>query len=429
MANGAVMALRSQWPACGHLLHMGSHIDMQVCTMHHRTQPTHAAPHGVLRGQLACSQSWHRVPLVTARSLAFTRSRIPLPDVSCACSRSQRGHYAAAVHGGQRAAAADDLYLNEFGREQYYFTYRNHHVNQLTWAAMFDGRHALASASARRIVDETPVSIFDTEIEYTEPLFALPWYVEVRFGQWEALLQRQMPTPASVLLVTTATAHWARALAHSALGQIAEAEAEQLAFDASAALVPPSRHIHNVNSLAVLAIARELLEGELSFRRGCYTHAFACLRAAVAADDALPYDEPWGWMTPARHALGALLLERAAAPSLAPTAAAQLLDEAEAVFRRDLEHHPNNLWALTGLHDALKRRRHREASGGHTVGEQLVGAEAELDVELADVAARLKRASVHADVRVCHSCFCAGRGGGGGADSQADRENRSCPGK
>ena len=165
-----------------------------------------------------------------------------------------------------------------------------------------------------------------------------------------------------------------------------------------------------------------MLEGELSFRRGCYAHAFACLRTAVAADDALPYDEPWGWMTPARHALGALLLERAAAPTLPPAEAAVLLTEAEAVYRRDLQHHPNNLWALTGLHDALKQRLARDAAGGDAAlpsadpqAEGAVGV-AEPSEELADVVARLERASAHSDVRVCHSCFCAGRGGGTGSD-------------
>ena len=37
---------------------------------------------------------------------------------------------------------------------------------------------------------------------------------------------------------------------------------------------------------------------------------FAHLRRAIELDDALPYDEPWGWMQPTRHAYGALLLEQ-----------------------------------------------------------------------------------------------------------------------
>jgi tetratricopeptide (TPR) repeat protein len=54
-------------------------------------------------------------------------------------------------------------------------------------------------------------------------------------------------------------------------------------------------------------------------------------------DDTLRYDEPWGWMMPVRHALGALLLEQGH------------YDEAEAVYTKDLELHPGNGWALKGL--------------------------------------------------------------------------------
>lgn len=38
--------------------------------------------------------------------------------------------------------------------------------------------------------------------------------------------------------------------------------------------------------------------------------AFDNLRRAVDLCDQLNYDEPWGWMQPPRHALGALLLEQ-----------------------------------------------------------------------------------------------------------------------
>ncbi|NNK16876.1 MAG: hypothetical protein HKP51_08235, partial [Sulfitobacter sp.] len=67
-------------------------------------------------------------------------------------------------------------------------------------------------------------------------------------------------------------------------------------------------------------------------------------------DDALPYDEPWGWRQPTRHALGALLFEQGH------------FADAETVFREDLGlapglpracQHPDNVWALRGLYDCL----------------------------------------------------------------------------
>lgn len=82
----------------------------------------------------------------------------------------------------------------------------------------------------------------------------------------------------------------------------------------------------------------------------------------MALDASLAYDERWGWMQPARHALGALLMEQ------------NQFEEAEAVYRADLGlddtlnracQHPNNLWSLHGLHECLTRR-------GETVESRLI---------------------------------------------------------
>jgi tetratricopeptide (TPR) repeat protein len=173
-------------------------------------------------------------------------------------------------------------------------------------------------------------------------------------------------------------------VAHAALGEVPAAEAEQALFRAAARRVPVTRIIHNVTCAQLLAIAEDMLEGEIAYRRGEYDAAFAHLRAAIALEDDLPYDEPWGWMQPIRHALGALLLEQGRAA------------EAETVYREDLglagvlpraQIHPDNLWALRGLLDCLERR-------GET-------AEAGL------IRQRVKLAAARADLPVAVSCFCA----------------------
>ena len=58
-----------------------------------------------------------------------------------------------------------------------------------------------------------------------------------------------------------------------------------------------------------LEVAARVLAGEIEYRRGNFDIAFDHLRQAVALDERLNYDEPWGWMQPTRHALGALLQE------------------------------------------------------------------------------------------------------------------------
>ena len=133
----------------------------------------------------------------------------------------------------------------------------------------------------------------------------------------------------------------------------------------------------------LLGVAEAMLNGELEYRKGNHDAAFAHLRRSVELSDGLPYDEPWGWMQPTRHALGALLLEQGR------------IEEAEAVYRSDLGldgklsracQHPDNLWSLHGLHECLVRR-----------GEK---------VETALIKQRLDLAQARAEIPIKASCFC-----------------------
>jgi tetratricopeptide (TPR) repeat protein len=95
-------------------------------------------------------------------------------------------------------------------------------------------------------------------------------------------------------------------------------------------------------------------------RKGNYEEAFTHLRQSVALDDNLLYSEPWAWMQPTRHALGALLLEQGH------------VEEAEQVYRADLGlddtlsrglQHRNNLWSLHGYVECLTLQgKHAEAA-------------------------------------------------------------------
>ena len=67
-----------------------------------------------------------------------------------------------------------------------------------------------------------------------------------------------------------------------------------------------------------------MLDGEIDYREGRFDDAFAHLRRAIELDDSLPYDEPWGWMQPTRHAYGALLLEQGRIEEAAQVYAADL---------------------------------------------------------------------------------------------------------
>ena len=78
------------------------------------------------------------------------------------------------------------------------------------------------------------------------------------------------------------------------------------------------------------------------------------MRAGIAIEDELTYDEPSAWALPLRQQLGAVLLT-AGRPK-----------EAEQAYREDLVRYPNNGWALHGLAQALTAQgRTKEAAAAN----------------------------------------------------------------
>jgi len=276
------------------------------------------------------------------------------------------------------------------GRETYYHGYTIHSCNQLVWSANFDGQSALAMQAAEAIIWSTPKALARSGASFIEPLFADLWYVMVRFGKWAAILERE--TPAEGLYVSHATALWAKSVACGALGRVDDALSYESDFLAATKKVPRDRRVHMVASILTLDVAAVMLRGELLYRQGRFDEAFATLREAVRLEVDLPYDEPWGWMTPVAHALGALLLEQGRR------------SEAEAVYRGDLERWPDNMWSLHGL---IKALRPSKEEGSAACCSMVARAEGQAE-EVMRLEAILAKASARSDIDLQYSCYCAG---------------------
>ncbi len=238
---------------------------------------------------------------------------------------------------------------------------------------MFDGQRKLAIEHARELVGEIPEGMLEAMPEVLEAFVPTVLHVLVRFGAWDEILREPRPRPDRPM--ETAIWHYARGIALATKGRVDEAEREQRAFERAVSEIPASYALFNNSAAAILGVARHMLEGEIEYRKGEFEAGFAALREAVKLDDDLNYDEPWGWMQPTRHALGALLLEQGRAA------------EALEVYRSDLDRNPNNGWALHGMSTCLRELgRTREA---------------------ALFAARFEEAWKRADVSIGASCFCA----------------------
>jgi len=300
------------------------------------------------------------------------------------------GDYRSSVVANTVAVQADRRFVEREGPLNFYSLYRAHDLHFVVYSAMFEGQFTTALTAAEELAAQLTPELLAIEsppmADWLEAFAPLRIHVLVRFGRWDDLVAEPLPDDRDLYATTTATVHYGRGVAHAANGNLVQARAEQQAFAAAYERIPESRYLFNNTSRDILAVGAEMLDGEIAYREGRFDDAFGALRRAIELDDGLPYDEPWGWMQPTRHAYGALLLEQGR------------VEEAAAVYAADLGldptlarccQHPGNVWSLHGYHECLKRLgRNDEAA---VIGQQLDLAVARADVPVvASCACRLE---------------------------------------
>ena len=317
------------------------------------------------------------------------------------------GQWKEAVDCNIAAVEADDRYVELTGNEsQFYKFYRMHNHHFVVWCAMFEGQYEVAMKYARKAVATLPAGDKDSGVQFMlagiipmgaiflESYVTMPWHVMIRFGKWDEILNEPLHTDKAVFPAAIATQHYARGVAYASLGKVSEAEIEQELF--KQALQNPSlvgRVLHNnlmyqdpSDGPCILLVNDAILDGEIEYRRqylakergedADFGVAFDHLRRGVELSLNLAYNEPWGQMQPVRHILGALLLEQGE------------VEEAEEVYRADIDLWKDNMWGLLGLKLCLEAR-------GDTSG------------ELEKVADQFKERSSRADIMPAKTCFCA----------------------
>ena len=301
-------------------------------------------------------------------------------DVRC-------GHYYEAVVANDRAIEADRVYVANEGAMNFHTLSRIHNFHLKIYASLFLGQYNSAMEAAEELIATTPEALLRIEspamADWMEAYIGMKAHIFIRFGKWQEIINEALPNDADLYRMTTAVWHYAKTIAHAALGNVPAAVEQSLLFDQAVLRVPESRYIFNNSCLDVLKIAEQMMLGEIEYRKQNYEVAYDHLRFAVQLDDDLKYDEPWGWMQPARHALGALLLEQGH------------IEKAKQIYLDDLglsdtlvstSQHRDNRWSLHGLVECLER-------------------EGDL-VQAKQMRARLNLAKARADVPIEASCAC-----------------------
>ncbi len=356
LLENAFQALQGAWQHAG-LLHMYIHL------MEMSPHPEKALRHGDALTTL--------VP--DAGHLLHMPTHV---DVLC-------GDYMNVVLRNQAAIVADQKFLEREGADNFYSVYRCHNYHFTIYGAMFLGQPIVALETADELIATLPSDTLRPMADWFEAFISMKQHVFIRFGRWQDILDQDLPDDEGLYCVTLAMMRYARTVALANLHRINKADAERAKFYTALDRVPSSRMLFNNTCRDILRVAEQMMLGELAYHKGDHKAAFDHLRRSVEIDDNMPYDEPWGWMQPTRHALGALLLEQGQ------------VEEAEAVYRADLGldatlgracQHPGNVWSLHGLHECLNLR-----------GEA---------IEAAHIKLQLEKAIARAEVPIRASCYC-----------------------
>ncbi|MEL7083668.1 MAG: hypothetical protein AAGM36_04135 [Cyanobacteria bacterium J06597_1] len=219
------------------------------------------------------------------------------------------GRYRDAATANVAAIAADNEYATQCHAQGIYpLAYMPHNEHFLWASAAMSGQSELSIQVARDLASGLNQEMMP-ELGAIQHYSAIPYYALQRFGRYDEILEE--PAPASGLGYPTGVWHYVRGMAYAAKEQFDEAEQELQQLQAIAA--DPAIEdvtIWDLNSTArLLEIASDVLQGEIASRQEDWDGAIAHLEAAIAIEDQLIYDEPEDWNQSVRQLLGAVLLE------------------------------------------------------------------------------------------------------------------------
>jgi tetratricopeptide (TPR) repeat protein len=201
----------------------------------------------------------------------------------------------------------------------------SHNLHMLLYGASWDGQGAVAIQAGKDYRKVTDMAPYET-------------LTQIRFGRFDEVLQNKNTPKDKYSLALYKFAHGYASLK---TGDIANAkDTEEYLFEAAQGDLGSLTFRGDYKSTLVEIVAY-ILQGEIKMIEGDLDGAINSFKASVAAEKTLGFSEPGPLPFSAHHWLGAALIEDGD------------YSQAEAVYRNELNKHPNNGWSLFGLKESL----------------------------------------------------------------------------
>lgn len=242
------------------------------------------------------------------------------------------GRYRDAMRANEAAVRADRGYAAATGAAA---DYAIHNLHYLWASALWSGDSAAAVQAAEQLATAA-TAVADDGLR--QHLLAAPALTYVHLGDWNALIRVNATPESDTAPYLHGLQRFAHGMAYAARGDVTAARTQLELLQRSQAITKKAAlTIKNIHQAAdLLQVAGLQLQAVIAGAQRS-RNAVPSARAAVRAEDRLAADDPPIWMLPSRHVLGAELLKVGAAR------------EAAAVYRADLQRHPNSPVALAGL--------------------------------------------------------------------------------
>jgi len=264
------------------------------------------------------------------------------------------GDYEKAIDINERSQIVDLQFAEIWGETNFpnigtyglsHRVHAGHALDFVRYAAALQGSYGISIEAAER--GASGVGTDAASVSRGQKRVVSSWMVDKTFGKWDKLISKGQSHTGTPYL----DGMWSYVIgsAYVATDQIPRAENElanirRQVVDETVdqARVGPTAASH------ILNLASYALEGEIREAQGNLNAAIAAYARAVELEDQNNYTEPPDWAQPIRHYLGAALLDAGRA------------EDAEDVYRQDLEWNQLNGWSSFGLFKALEAQGQTE---------------------------------------------------------------------